>query len=59
MERVYAGSIRAFSVLLCVLGIALVASTIARGGGPFALGVLMGIGLTVFGAGRLYLTGRR
>jgi hypothetical protein len=33
----------------------MVASTIARGGGPLALGVLLGVLLALLGAGRFWL----
>jgi hypothetical protein len=55
----YRHSIRLFSVLICGLGVALVASTLARGGGPLALGVLVGVAFVLLGAGRLYLAGGR
>ena len=38
--------------------IALIVSTIARGGGPIALGVLLGILFALTGAGRLYLASK-
>jgi hypothetical protein len=52
---VYLGSARALSVLLVVLGLALIASALARGGGVLALGVVVGTCLTLAGAGRLWL----
>jgi hypothetical protein len=55
MQRLYIGSTRVLSVLLVVLGVALVASALARGGGPVALGVLVGAGMTLGGLGRLWL----
>jgi hypothetical protein len=55
MQRVYIGSARALSVLLILLGLALIASALARGGGVLALGVVVGACLTVAGAGRLWL----
>ena len=55
MERVYLGSARALSVLLILLGLALIASALARGGGVLALGVVVGACLTLAGAGRLWL----
>jgi hypothetical protein len=44
------------STLMVLIGIALLASTIARGGGPLAIGVLLGILFVAAGAGRLYLS---
>jgi hypothetical protein len=44
------------SVVLVVLGIAIIATTIARGGGPLAVGVLLGVLFVAAGAGRLYVS---
>jgi hypothetical protein len=55
VQRVYLGSARALSVLLILLGLALIASALARGGGVLALGVVVGACLTLAGAGRLWL----
>jgi hypothetical protein len=46
------------STLMLLIGIALLATTIARGGGPLAIGVLLGILFVAAGAGRLYLASR-
>lgn len=40
---------------MLVIGVAMVISTIARGGGPLALGVLLGLLFVAAGAGRLYV----
>jgi hypothetical protein len=55
MQRAYIGSMRAFSLLLIVLGLVLIASALVRGGGVLAIGVLVGICFTLAGAGRLWL----
>ena len=55
MERRYRQSIRFMAGLTCLLGIAMVVTTIARGGGPFATGVLLGVLLAAAGAGRILL----
>jgi hypothetical protein len=55
MQRAYFGSIRAFSLLLILLGLLMMGSALARGGGVLALGVLVGAAFTVAGAGRLWL----
>lgn len=55
MQRAYIGSSLALSALLVLLGLVLVVSTVARGGGVLALGVLAGICLCGLGAGRLWL----
>jgi hypothetical protein len=55
MQRLYIGSTTVLSTLMVVLGLALIGSTIARGAGATALGILVGAGLLVGGAGRLWL----
>ena len=55
MERVYFGSTRVLSGLLVVLGLVLIVLALVRGGGPTALGILVGVGMTLAGAGRLWL----
>ena len=37
----------------------MVVTTLARGGGALALGVIVGVAFVVLGAGRLYLAGDR
>ena len=46
------------SVLLIGLGIAIVVSTVAAGGGPIATGVLVGLVFVAAGGARLYLQRR-
>ena len=58
MERAYRHSTRALGAAICVLGVAMVVSTLIRGGGPLALGVLVGAAFAVLGAARLYLASR-
>jgi hypothetical protein len=55
MQRAYFGSIRALSLLLILLGLVMIGSALARGGGVLALGVLVGACFTLAGAGRLWL----
>ena len=43
------------SVVMTLLGVALLVSTIARGGGPISIGVLLGLLFIAAGAGRLYV----
>jgi hypothetical protein len=57
-ERIYRGSVRAFSLVFCALGLALIASTLIRGGGPFALGVILGVAFLAVGLGRLWIASR-
>ena len=55
MQRAYLASSRALSVLLALLGLAMVISALARGGGVLALGVVIGASFTALGAARLWL----
>ena len=43
------------SVLMILIGIALVVRTLAAGGGGLAVGLLLGVLFVAAGAGRLYL----
>lgn len=58
MERAYRQSTRVLGALLIVVGLLAVVVTIARGGGPLALGVVLGAMLAAIGAGRLALSRR-
>jgi multisubunit Na+/H+ antiporter MnhB subunit len=55
VRRAYTTSTRVMSVLLLLVGIAMVVSALARGGGALALGVVLGAMLALLGAGRLWL----
>ena len=55
MRRAYIGSTRLMSVLLLLIGVAMIVSALARGGGALALGVVLGAMLALLGAGRLWL----
>jgi hypothetical protein len=43
---------------MVALGVLMVISTLAHGGGPLALGLLLGLLFIAAGAGRLYLLSR-
>jgi hypothetical protein len=43
------------STLMVLIGVVLLVYTLARGGGPLAIGVLLGLLFVAAGAGRLYL----
>ena len=47
------------SGLMVVLGVAMVARTIAGGGGPLAVGIVLGLLFVAAGAGRLWAERRR
>jgi hypothetical protein len=57
-ERIYRGSVRALSLVMLGLGIAILALTLASGGGPLSLGILLGLAFLAVGAGRLWLASR-
>ena len=48
----------AMSGVMIVLGLALVARTIAEGGGPFAMGMLLGVLFVAAGLGRIWVSRR-
>lgn len=52
----YQLAVRIFSVTIIGFGLAIVIVTLARGGGPLALGVIFGLLFMCVGAGRLYLS---
>jgi len=58
VERAYRQSTRVLGALLIAVGLVAVVVTIARGGGPLALGVVLGAMLAAIGAGRLALSRR-
>jgi hypothetical protein len=50
---------QALSALMILIGVAILARTLAGGGGPAAFGVLTGLLFVAAGAGRLYAERRR
>ena len=59
MHRAYRQSTRVFAAAICGLGLAMIVTTLARGGGGLALGVVVGVAFVALGAGRFYLAGDR
>jgi drug/metabolite transporter (DMT)-like permease len=55
VERAYRHSTRVLGSLIAVLGVAMTVTTLARGGGPLALGVVLGVLFAVLGSARVYL----
>jgi hypothetical protein len=51
----HAHATRVLSSLLVVIGIALIVRALAAGGGPAAVGVLLGVLFVAAGAGRLWV----
>ena len=56
VQRAHRQTTRLLGALLCLLGLAMVVSALARGGGPLSLGVVLGVLLALLGAGRVLLT---
>ena len=55
VQRAYLASTRMLSALLLVLGVAMIVTALARGGGALALGVVMGALFALLGGARLWL----
>jgi hypothetical protein len=55
VQRAYLASTRTLSALLLVIGIALIVAALVRGGGPLAVGVVVGVLFALLGAARLWL----
>jgi hypothetical protein len=51
----HAKATTALSAVMVVLGVAILVSTLARGGGPLAVGILLGVLFIAAGAGRIYV----
>jgi len=47
------------SSLMVVIGLAMIVRAIAAGGGPLAVGIVLGLLFVAAGAGRLYVERRR
>jgi hypothetical protein len=46
---------RALSLAMVAIGVALIVRTIVAGGGPVAIGIILGVLFVAAGIGRLYL----
>jgi hypothetical protein len=57
-ERFYRGAIRGFSLVFIAIGLVVLVTTLANGGGPASVGFLMGIAFLAVGAGRFWLGSR-
>jgi hypothetical protein len=55
VKRAYVTSTRVLSGIIMLLGVTMIVSALARGGGVLALGVVLGTMLALLGAGRLWL----
>jgi hypothetical protein len=52
VDRAYRASTRVVGIVTFALGLAMIAVTVARGGGPLAAGVIAGVLFVVLGAVR-------
>jgi hypothetical protein len=57
-ERLYHGTVRALSIVIAGIGAAILAATLAAGGGPLSAGFLMGLVFLAVGIGRLVIASR-
>jgi hypothetical protein len=55
---IYRHAVRGFSLAFVLIGLVVLAVTLANGGGPASVGVLMGIAFVAVGAGRLWIAAR-
>jgi hypothetical protein len=55
---IYRQAVRGFSLTFVAIGLVVLAVTLANGGGPASVGVLMGIAFVAVGAGRLWISSR-
>jgi hypothetical protein len=54
----YGGAVKGFSLVMVAIGLVVLVVTLANGGGPASVGVLLGLAFVVVGAGRLWLQSR-
>jgi len=57
VDRAYRASTRVIAAITFVLGLVMISVTLARGGGPLAVGVVAGILFAVLGAIRFVAAG--
>jgi len=54
-ERLYRGAVRGFSLVFIAIGLLVLVTTLANGGGPASLGFVLGIAFVAVGGLRLWL----
>jgi cell division protein FtsX len=59
VDRAYRASTRLIGIFTFLLGLTMIAITLARGGGPLAVGVVAGLLFVVLGAIRYTVASRR
>jgi hypothetical protein len=57
-RQVHQASSLVLSAAMVVIGVAMLAVTLSNGGGPLAIGTILGVLFVVAGGGRLWLTRR-
>jgi hypothetical protein len=57
-ERIYHGSVRAFSALFVLIGLLLLVVTLTAGGGPLSVGTLLGLAFVAIGVARVWISSR-
>lgn len=57
-ERIYRGSVRTLSLAFLALGLLILISTFANGGGPLSIGTLLGLAFLALGVVRLWMARR-
>jgi hypothetical protein len=50
-------AVRLFSLVMLALGVAILVTTFANGGGPLSTGTLLGLAFVAVGVARLWLSG--
>jgi hypothetical protein len=55
---IYRNAVRGFSAAFVLIGLAVLGTTLANGGGPASVGVLMGLAFVAVGIGRLWIATR-
>ena len=55
---IYKQAVRAFSAAFVLIGLVVLGVTLANGGGPASVGVLMGLAFVAVGVGRLWVARR-
>jgi hypothetical protein len=55
---IYRGAVRGFSVAFVAIGLLVLGVTLANGGGPVSVGVVMGVAFVGVGVGRLWVSSR-
>jgi hypothetical protein len=55
---IYRHAVRGFSLAFVLIGLVVLVVTLANGGGPASVGVLMGIAFLAVGIGRLWIGSR-